>query len=841
MAVWQGFQPKVVDVFGGLVTNVDRNDLGGVMVSPNCQDVEFTVGSVHSRRGSSLFKDLGATVGAIPCTAMFADWQPSMGPVTVCYFSSNTGAAVGDGWFAAVDISGNVGTNKLGPLNTYTVFGGGQFSRFWMGFPTAASAGFYGTSETVPRVFDYNGVTKFYQAGLPQPAVNTIATSKVASVGNTVDAGVHYFRVTFEGIDGSLSAVSAPFSFNMTAPVADSAIQIDNIPTGPPSTVRRVIWATTVADGAIENTQSYYTIRSSSMVIPDNTTTTATVAFTDSALGTGETASSNALFTLMRPPPAKGVVFYKNRAFWFHLLGAVQQSYINLTNIPNTEWDSDSSAFVASRLRGWTAGSQFAVIQTASSSDGCNLLRITADGSASYTCVSGRVSMATSPSASSAIPTFTKGKKYGVCFRARRGTNAFSQGSLNFISQVTSGAATYTISAATLTTAWQTFYTGTLLYNFDYTTAANNPGITISMTGTPTAGAYVEIEPLVFYDSGNAGVADGTKGNAWQGSLVLASKPFYPGTCDGATGLQLIARDDGEHINAGFVFRDNLYFVKNHSMYVTADNGVTEPGGWTIQNVSKVAGTYSPAGVAVGDSFVIIAGSDGVYYFDGGAPEKISQEITPTWNRIPTARLYEISVTINQVDKQIIFNVPLDNETTASHQIVLDYTEGFGDPLAGNGHGRKWTIWTTAGSPTSCAFMSDWGFTNVPFLLLGTQNGLLLKQDSAQTTDNASGYTSFYETAPVGYGGPGVSYFGGLIFNANGTSMDVSYTVPLGTNTGLGTFALTNPMTRVTQIATNISTESIGVRMGGTSKWSVNNVWIYTKAHPYFNVRGLNP
>lgn len=840
MAVWQGFQPKVIDVFGGLVTNVDRNDLGGVMVSPNCQNVEFTVGSVHSRRGTFLFKDMSPGVGSIPCTAMFADWQPSMGPVTVCYFSANTGVASGDGMLSAVDINGNYIPNTFGPLNTYTMYGGGQFARFWMGFPTAAIGGTYGTSTTVPRVFDYNGTLKLNQAGLPQPATNGMTATQVASTGNTTTAGLHYIRVSFEGIDGSISAISPPANLSTTG-AADTGIQVANIPTGPAGTVRRVLWATTVADSAIENTQTYYTLRKSSMIIPDNTTTSAIIAFTDAALGTGETAASNALFTLMRPPPAKGVVFYKNRAFWFHLLGAIQQSYINLTNIPNTEWDGDTSAFVASRLRGWTAGTQFAVVQASTNLCGANYLKITADGTASYTCVSGRASMTTGPGANNAIPTFTKGKKYGVCFRARRGTNAFSQGSLNFISQVTSGAATYTVALNTLTTSWQTFYTGTLLYNFDYEVAANGPGITISMTGTPTNGSYVEIEPLVFYDSGNATVAGGGTGNAWQGSLVLASKPYYPGTCDGATGLQLVARDDGEHINAAFVFRDNLYYVKNHSMYVTADNGVTEPGGWTIQNVSKVCGTYSPSGVAVGDSFVIIAGADGVYMFDGGAPEKISQEIAPTWARIPTTRLYEVSVTINQVDKQVIINVPLDSETTAAHQIVLDYTEGFGDPLPAGGHGRKWTIWTTASTPTSCAFYSDWGFTNAPFLLLGTSAGTLLKQNSSFTTDNGNAFTSFYETAPVGYGGPGVSLIGGVILNANGTAIDLSYTNPFGTNTTIGTFGLTNPMTRITQAALNVSYETVGIRMGGTSKWSVNNLFVFVRAHPFFNIRGLNP
>lgn len=841
MASWQGFDAKVVDVFGGLVTNVDRNDLGGVFVSPNCQDVEFTVGSVHSRRGCTIFKDL-AIAGlptSAPCTSLFPAWQPTLGPVTVAYFAGTAGADDG-GYMVAIDINGTWGTNQLGPINTYGMIGVSALSRFWMAFPTAATGGSYGTSTTVPRVFDYNASSKFYRVGLPRPVWQDATIAEVASTGNTLTAGTHYFRVTFESQDGNMSPISGALSVVATGG-PNTGIQITNVPTGPPGTIRRVIWANTAADVAANGvvSQNFFTLRTSSMVINDNTTTTVVVAFTDSVLTAGETASGNALFTLMQPPPAKGVVFYKNRAFWYHLLGGVQQSYQSHTStFNNIEWNSDCSAFVGAGtvagLRGWTATGQFSVV---AGDAGIRLLRITADGSATYAANSPVMSQVGDPRV---LMTFQQGKQYGIQFRARRGAAAFTQGSLNFNSNISGYAYSYTVTLSSLTTSWQTFYTGPLQSGFDYTTSAKNPAFQIQLTGTPTAASYVEIEPLQLYDATNA--ANGGRGNAWQGSLVLASKPYYPGTCDGATGLMSVNVDDGEHLQAAFVFRDNLYFVKNHSMYVTADNGVTEPGGWTIQNVSKVCGTFSPNGVAVGDAFVIICGADGVYMFDGGAPQKISQEIAPTWARIPQTRMYEVSVTINQQDKQVVISVPLDSETVASHQIVLDYVEGFGDPLESNGHGRKWTIWNVAPAGygnASCALFTDWGFVNVPFLMYGN-NGALFKQTTA-TTDNGTAINARYETSPIGYGGAGVSLIGGVILNANGTSMDVSYTNPFGTNTAIGTYALTNPMTRVTQALLNLSYETVGIRVAGTSYWSVNRMTVFARSHPYFNIRGYNP
>lgn len=835
MASWQGFDAKVVDVFGGLVTNVDRNDLGGVFVSPNCQDVEFTVGSVHSRRGTANIS-AGTLPGTGTVNGLFSGWQPNLGPVVVGY--TGTASSTVGGSIFIVNSAGAVQYSSTGYINAPQMVGVAALARFWMTFPSIANGGTYGIATTVPRVYDYNAATPLYRVGLPQPATAGLLATQVASTGNTTTAGTHLIRVTFESQDGNTSPISGQCLVNTTG-AADTGIQVSNIPVGPPGTIRRVLWATTAADYTANGlaSQNYFTLRSSSMVVNDNTTTTQVIAFTDSVLTAGETAQSNALFTLMRVPPAKGVVFYKNRAFWYHLLGAVQQSYALYQATPeNIEWDADLSAFVPSGVRGWTTSTQFA---TVAGDNGPRYLRITTDGTASASIVGTPVSSQTLPNV---LTTYQQGKQYGVCFRARRGAGTITQGNLDFTSNISGYAFTYSVPMTALTTDWQTFYTGPLLSGFNFTSSAFYAGFKIGFSGTPTIARTVDIEPLILYDATGAG--NGGKGSAWQGSLVLASKPFYPGTCDGATGLMSVNRDDGEHINAAFVFRDNLYFVKNHSMYVTADNGVTEPGGWTIQNVSKVCGTLAPNGVAVGDAFVIICGSDGVYYFDGGEPKKISQEIAPTWARIPQAFAYLTAVTINQADKQIVISVALDAETAASHQIVLDYTEGFGDPLESNGHGRKWTIWNHTPA-ASFAYYADWGFSAVPYLMFGDGTLSLYKQTSAATVDSsgsgAQPINARYETSPIGYGGAGVSLIGGVILNANGTSVDVSYTNPFGTNTAIGTYALTNPMTRVTQALLNLSYETVGIRVAGTSYWSVNRMTVFARSHPYFNIRGYNP
>jgi hypothetical protein len=41
-------------------------------------------------------------------------------------------------------------------------------------------------------------------------------------------------------------------------------------------------------------------------------------------------------------------------------------------------------------------------------------------------------------------------------------------------------------------------------------------------------------------------------------------------------------------VRAAFLLRDQLYFVKEHSIYSTRDDGVNEPADWTLSEVSNI-------------------------------------------------------------------------------------------------------------------------------------------------------------------------------------------------------------------------------------------------------------
>ena len=142
-----------------------------------------------------------------------------------------------------------------------------------------------------------------------------------------------------------------------------------------------------------------------------------------------------------------------------------------------------------------------------------------------------------------------------------------------------------------------------------------------------------------------------------------------------------IAENNGQGLRAAFTLRNNLYFVKERSMYVTATDGVNEPALWQVEEVSNKVGTPSAHGVGIGEEWVVIAGRSGLYYFDGSEPVKLSQEIQPTWDAINWQYGQNLWVEVDTQHKRILVGVPMGSATQPNQILMLDYTEGLQDPL----------------------------------------------------------------------------------------------------------------------------------------------------------------
>src|SRR6202041_1898831 len=197
---------------------------------------------------------------------------------------------------------------------------------------------------------------------------------------------------------------------------------------------------------------------------------------------------------------------------------------------------------------------------------------------------------------------------------------------------------------------------------------------------------------------------------AQNSSLVRASATQAPESYDGVSGIQEIAVNNGQGIRAAFKLRNNLYFVKERALYVTATDGVNEPALWSVEEVSNKVGTPSAHGVGYGEEWVVIAGCSGLYYFDGSEPVKLSQEIQPPWDAINWEFGQLIWVKGDTQRKRILVGVPMGAATQPSQVLVLDDTEGLQDPLVAvlttPERGRKWAL--SLDDEEICADKKDW-------------------------------------------------------------------------------------------------------------------------------------
>ena len=194
-------------------------------------------------------------------------------------------------------------------------------------------------------------------------------------------------------------------------------------------------------------------------------------------------------------------------------------------------------------------------------------------------------------------------------------------------------------------------------------------------------------------------------------SVGRASRVDDPESYDGINGFLNVAENNGQAIRAAFKLRERLYFVKEHSLHVTQDDGTNEPSLWSIAEVSRAVGTPSVRGIGFGEDWVVIAHRTGLYIFSGGEPVKITQEIQPTWNSINWQYAQTLWVTVDTQERRIYIGAPFGTATTPNRILMLDYQDlASADDLASSSpvtvtytgrktatdKARKWSPWSIA-------------------------------------------------------------------------------------------------------------------------------------------------
>ena len=692
----ESFSPLPLNAFGSWVTLLDPSDVPPGL-SPSLSNVEFLPGGVRTRPGlAAQFPVLGGApqVNGLKSyvTSNLVQRLLVLDSLGNLYKETSPGVLS----LAAAIVAPNMF------LASATHFG-----REYM----ALSDGVLG--RDLPRQYDDSNLDRVSQIG---PAEGPTVSNSSSS--GSISPGVHQCCVIFVTRQGYWTAPSPAVSWTAAG---NLKVSVTNIPTGPANIVQRLL-AFTASGGA-----SFYHVPAT-MVIDDNTTTSLAVDFTDTILLSGTSVDS--LFGQIELPEQLGVIDYVERLFWWG-----ERARMDNWRNPTFDggWDPSSNG----RPLGWQLDPTFGPGGSREPNDVVwgDAYKITADGA---TVVRGLISQNAIADAAG-DPLCLNNTDYSVRARIKRspglaaGTlriNAFSptQG------QVGTGLAVTAVQAGN---SYQEF--SAQLFG-PQTSLPTDLVLRVYADGTPGPNSEFflidNIEVFLTTASANA-------------SLVRASATEQPESYDGVSGIMNVAANNGQGVRAAFVLRNNLYFVKEHSTYVTATDGVNEPALWPVEEVSNKVGTSSVHGVGFGEEWVVIADRSGLYFFDGGELIKLSQEIQPTWDAINWQAAQRLWVQVDTQHKRILVGVPMGGATQPNQILVLDYAAGFQDPLAtlpsSFERSRKWAPWTIAAN--SCALVERADGTAQIFLGNNSSNGKIYALAAGQYSDDAAAINSYYTTA----------------------------------------------------------------------------------------------
>ncbi len=228
-------------------------------------------------------------------------------------------------------------------------------------------------------------------------------------------------------------------------------------------------------------------------------------------------------------------------------------------------------------------------------------------------------------------------------------------------------------------------------------------------------------------------------------SIIYADNPYLdkieygsyvnnPEAFDGLSGKFGPANDTHKIMTQGLI-RGTLFILTRDPsgrMHAVIDNGVTEPAGWSINEVANSVGCLSTFGLAVsqaddatgggGEEWLAWASFSGARIFGGDQPWKISQEIQPDWDRINPEAALRIWACNDPQARVIYFGLPMVNATAPSLIYPVNYKgldtayqigqsgpiyRGQGGRMGAGEFSRKWTRWNLTMNGAALMYRQD--------------------------------------------------------------------------------------------------------------------------------------
>jgi hypothetical protein len=738
-------------------TNFDRVSQSGPGGGPTVVDENVIVSIAASPSGAT--QPAAVTVAASPTGAIENGFLVTITTTSAHGLSAGQSVTV-----SGVGVTGYNGTFPVVAVPTTTQFtyiagasglaasGGGTAASATATIQTTTAHGFVvGQLVTTSGigVAGFNGT--FPITGIPDATHFTFTAltgglsasggGTAAAAGN-VATGVHQVCVIFQTRQGYLTKPGPATSW--TASGGMRAV-VTNIPTGPSNVVARILCFTGAGGASFFYVGAGSTLFSGSMILNDNTTTSLVVDFSDAILLAATNVDN--LFRLVELGDCAGVIDYSQRLFWWGERN-------KLDNWVNLGFDGGFTGPALPHYPlGWAADPVLA-------SGGTDEESFVVWGAAYSIVGNGATAtrgLITQGAVHDALGAQLIQANTDYTVRARVAANALlTQGTLHIHLFSVSGGINTTglqLTAAQLTTSYAEF---SAQLTAPLAAIPSDLVLRVYADGTPTLNGQFYVDCIEIAPTAQPVNA----------SLIRASRVEDPESYDGIDGLLSIAENNGQAIRAAFKLRERLYFVKEHSLYATQDDGINEPALWSIAEVSRRLGTPSVRGVGFGEDWVVIAHRTGLYIFNGGEPAKISQEIQPTWNQINWQYAQTLWVTVDTKERRIFIGAPMGSATSPNKVLMLDYRDldTFEDisgrpPInitytgrkTATDKTRKWSPWTIAAN--SCALIERTDGTAIvaiggglPGVGGGGATGKLYQLSSTQLSDDGSAIPSYYTT-----------------------------------------------------------------------------------------------
>ena len=737
-------------------TNLDRVSQCGPGSGPTIVDENVIVGIAASPNGAA--QPAAVAIAASPSGATENGYLVTLTTsaahgLTAGQTVTIAGVGVGsyNGTFAVLAVLSPTQFTYVVGTTGLASSGGGTAASATVTIQTTAAHGFVAgqlVNVSSEGVSAYNGA--FTVTGVADSTHFTYTAAGgglVASGGGTTTAGgnvasgAHQVCVIFKTRQGYLTKPGPPTTW--TASGGKRAV-VTNIPTGPSNVAGRILCFTGAGGASFFYVGGGGTLFSGNMVIADNTTTSLVVDFSDAILLAGTNVDDQ--FRLVELGACSGVIDYAERLFWWG-----ERNKMN--NWVNLGFDG---GFTGPALPHYPLGWTPDVTYGPGGTDEENFVTwgaaysIVGDGSAASR------GLITQGAAQDALgtPLIQANTAYSVRARcARNGT--LVQGTLHVHLYSANGGVNtpgLQLTAAQLTSGYVEY---SAQLTAPLATIPNDLVLRVYADGTPNQNGQFYIDGIEIYPTAQS----------LNTSLVRASRVEDPESYDGIDGMLSVAEKNGQAIRSAFKLRERLYFVKEHSLYVTQDDGTNEPALWSVAEISRRVGTPSVRGVGIGEDWVVIAHRTGLYLFSGGEPVKISQEIQPTWNEINWQCAQTMWVTVDTKERRIFVGAPFGTATSPNRVLMLDYhdldsandlatrgpiTVTYTGRKAASDSARKWSPWSIAANccamierPDGTAVAAFGGSSGVGG---GGSTGKIYQLSDTQYSDDGASISSYYTT-----------------------------------------------------------------------------------------------